>query len=52
MGSINIDDEALVALRIAVVKKYGKIYGHLNDEASQAALDRAAAIEAELDNPQ
>ncbi len=47
--AINCDSENIRKLRMAVLKKYGKIRGYLGKEVSIAIFERAEKLEAELE---
>jgi hypothetical protein len=44
MAKLNCDDEPLIELRNAVLKKHGKIYGALKEEVNRALSERAKKI--------
>jgi hypothetical protein len=46
--NLQIDGETLNQLRIAIVKKYGMLYGHLKREVVKAIQEHAKKLEEEM----
>lgn len=47
--NLKIDGEELNQLRIAIVKKYGMLYGHLKREVAKAIREYTKKLEEEMD---
>ncbi len=46
--TIDVDDEVLADFRAAVIRKHGKIYGHMYDEWNRALQNATRQLEHEV----